>query len=43
MPGNTIIMNNYKEWYVGDSNMPQFLALMKKIGHKPKIIKVKKK
>jgi hypothetical protein len=43
MPGNTITMNNYKEWYVGDSNMPKFLALMKKIGYKPKLIKAKKK
>lgn len=41
MPGNIITMNNFKSWYVGDSKMPEFLTLMKKIGTPTKIPKIK--
>jgi len=42
MPGNIISLNNYYEWYVGDSNMPRFMKLLAQIGIKDKLKKPKK-
>ena len=32
MPGNTVIVNNALEWYVGDSKMDEVIGLLNKVG-----------
>jgi anaerobic selenocysteine-containing dehydrogenase len=34
MPGNTFVMNNYREWYVGDSEVDLVIALLERLGHR---------
>ena len=34
MPGNTILINNFLEYYVGDSRMKELLKLLDDIGLK---------
>ena len=32
MPGNTVVVNNALEWYVGDSKMDEVIGLLNKVG-----------
>lgn len=32
MPGNTVSINNYAEFYVGDSRMPELIKFLKEKG-----------